>query len=81
MQEPLLPATKVLAYSLWTWTGALVVAAWATYPTSHDLAIMLATCACVCGLGASTASIRWYALRIVRLIRITRQDGRIRPVD
>lgn len=83
MQETSVSVTQLLAYSLWGGTTILILASWATYLVSHDMAIMLATCGCVCAIGASTASIRYYAVRVARLVRAAgsiRADARIHSV-
>lgn len=71
MNEPSVPLSKLGAYSLWALTAALLLAAWGVYAFRlADLAIMLATSACVTGLGATTLTIRCYARHVANLVRI-----------
>lgn len=83
MQEMSVPISKFLAYSLWGLTALLILMAWVTYQQSHDLAIMLATTACITGLGATTSSVRCYSVRLAKLIRMAgglAHDKRIHSV-
>ena len=71
MHEVEIPLSRLAAYSLWALTILLLIGGWGAY-TAHlaDMAIMLATSACVTGLGASTLTIRCYARHVSRLVRL-----------
>lgn len=71
MNEPLISLSKFGAYALWGATGALLLVGWGIYLGGLvDIAIMLATSACVTGLGATTLTIRCFARNVAGLVRI-----------
>lgn len=71
MQEMNVPISTVIAGGLWSMTIVVVLAAWAVFPFSHDLALMIVTCAGIMGLAAGTATIRSYMVRLARLVRLS----------
>lgn len=71
MNERSISLSKLGAYALWAVTAGLLLVGWGIYLGGLvDIAIMLATSACVTGLGATTLTIRCYARHVANLVRI-----------
>lgn len=76
MNEPAIPLSALAAWGMWTLTTVLLLTGWMFYVAGMtEVAIMLATSACVTGLGASTFTSRCYARHVSRLIRLSAQLG------
>lgn len=71
MHDSQVSASKVITAALWTWVGAVMVAAWIVWLNDlHELAVMFGFTACASSAVAATSSVRCYSLRVCGFLRM-----------
>lgn len=80
MYDRQIPMSRFWAASGWTAVAALLASAWLAWVMyDSDIAVLLGLTACATSAAAAVATIRCYAIRVARLIRLAGHLGDTTP--